>query len=360
MKSIKIEKHDLPYDIYSLLSAYHKNYKGWIIAGGFARLIGHKVLGIEWGSKINLTKYFCNMSGDIDFFTDNYPKDENSILDNMNNVKDYINSCLNIKEKSKCLNNNILQNSVFSNNVLFKSKMTREDIKLNDVKFKRYVTVKNQFVKKFTYNSIEEMCESFDLINSKWFIDLTGKDIVLLFDEKTYELDLKQLIGINSIAKNPFFSTRISKYGKNRGLLKGICDESLGLFREFIYTNLVDDWDQNYTEILRGSPFTNLIDSNKFNKAVSKISLDSMSKANLLSLNDYSLFIGRWKVVVSDYENYDKESCNSNFVIGANTSSKGNMYNIITRTKQEDFALYHIRNFKELHEKHKSKSKMGF
>ena len=52
MKTKTIFPSDIDESTYKILLAYKNNYKDCFIGGGFARLIGHKVLGVEWGSKL--------------------------------------------------------------------------------------------------------------------------------------------------------------------------------------------------------------------------------------------------------------------------------------------------------------------
>ena len=355
MKTLKIEKSCLTPEIYSLLKSYHENHKSWIISGGFARFIGHKLLGVEWGSKTDLYDYFTKNLGDVDFFTDHYEKDLNKIKLETKQVNKslefYLRSTNKIKQDDTINSKIYIEENHFADN-LFST--LRQNINSFFLDKRSFFKVKNQFVKKFTYNSINEMSEAFDLINSKWFIDLTGKDLILVYDEKALQLDGEKLLGINEAEKNPLFSSRVVKYIKTRGLNNGIHCDSLPLFKSYLYNAASDNWDKKYIDILSENFSRHHLDKNKFLLSISKKVIYEVSNSNLLSINDYSMFIGKWNIDVPVYEEYSSGSYNTEFSLADNNSGNRNIYKRIIKIKKDDFASHHIKNYKDLHENNKS------
>lgn len=358
MKTTKIEKNHLPHDLYEILKAYHANYKDWIISGGFARLVGHKVLGIDWGKKTELSQYLSKSLGDIDFFTnvlDREVKSHKEVDDAIINLFVNKSNDENITSSSKKYTSEFAKNleiNVYADRILYNE---------------RIFSIKNQFIKKYAYKSIEDMSYSFDLINSRWFIDLSGKDLLLVYDEKAQIFDQMKYLDIGESDKNPLLADRIVKYIKRRGLENGIHEDSKSKFKYFLCTASADMWNDVFVDILlkrssalRGGHINSktVREAHKF--SLSKDAIYTLSNSRLLSKEDYSTFLGKWKIDVPVYEEYCMSPEEFVAYYGIKHASNNNIYKRIVKFEKSDFAKYHIQNFEVNYEEYKSKSNMGF
>lgn len=302
MKSLVIDRLNSPKNIYDLLSAYKNQYgNDWIIAGGFARLIGHAVLDIEWGKGRNLFEYIKH-DGDIDFFANSKNCNTNlAILEtecSINCVTNIINSynqdSENLKFDITSFSSEFAENSYTTFYARNKSKYTKS----------HRLALKKQFITKFSYNNIEEMSQNFDITNSQWFITFDNNKINLVYSEKARELDEKKLIDINDNITNPYLAKRINKYVTLRGLSNGLNEDSKDNFNHFLISAATDSWKDEFVKLMVSEDVINLSSypaKTLYSRAKSHMTFEALNrllKINMLSKNNLTLFIGRWKTTV--------------------------------------------------------------
>lgn len=304
MKSIVIDKTNVPKNIYYLLESYKEKYYDWVIGGGFARFIGHKLFNIEWGSEINIVDYLKNFGGDIDFFSTHSVcnstfaslETEHTISTSLDLLYDYHDSYKNIKADIVTFESAFADNSFVSFYMLGTNKFNKL----------KCLNLRKQFITKFCYNSIDEMCENFDITNSQWFITFSNNKIELVYSEEAKRLDQLGLIDINKNVANPFLANRITKYITNRGLGKGLNEDSKDTFNHFLISAATDSWKEDFVNLMISEDLIRFSARSKeeiISRTKSSMTfevLNELLKLNLLSAKDLSLFIGRWKTVIRE------------------------------------------------------------
>jgi hypothetical protein len=315
MKRKVIHSSDVGEDLYKILSAYKKSYQSWFIGGGFARFIGHKVLGIEWGSKLSLFDYFKN-SGDVDFFADR----DISCFGITNEVHE--SNIEFLKNHAIVLNGTILPNSYaytscFADNFNTSYKLHRDRHSFANTIL---LNVKKQFVKSFYYNSIEQTKDNFDFYNALWFIEFNNNNVYLVYDEKAEKYDRLKEVCINKNSQNPLFAKRINKYVLHRGLSNGLSVDCEDKVKHFLASVASDSWEEIFVDLyikqLGTSSYNyQILDKKRIIKYFNLESLNYLFKANVLNQNNLSMFIGKLKtrVPIID-ENYSTLSSDSNSI----------------------------------------------
>lgn len=304
MKSIVIDKTNVPKNIYYLLESYKEKYFDWVIGGGFARFIGHKVFNIKWGSDLNIIDYFKAYGGDIDFFSTHdvcnsvYAslETENTISSFLDLLYDYHDSYKNIKADITTFESAFADNSFVSFYMLGTNRFNKL----------KCLALRKQFITKFSYNNIDEMCENFDITNSQWFITFNNNKIELVYSEEAKRLDQLELIDINKDIANPFLAKRINKYITERGLSNGLNKDSKDNFNHFLISAATDAWKEDFVNLMMSEDLIRfsfrtkeeIIDRTKSSMTFEV--LNQLLRLNLLSAKDLSLFIGRWKTVVRE------------------------------------------------------------
>jgi hypothetical protein len=315
MKTKTIFPSDIDESTYKILLAYKNNYKDCFIGGGFARLIGHKVLGVEWGSKTSLFDYFKNAEGDIDFFSD---KDV-TCLGITNEIHDAYLSFL--KNCSVMMNGTILPNSYsytshFADNLNIHYKLHRDRHSFANIEM---IRIKKQFVKSFYYKSIEQTRENFDLYNSLWFIEFDNDKIKLVYDEKAENYDSLKEVCINTLTQNPLLAKRINKYVLARGLSNGLNVDCENKIKYFLASVAADSWEELFIDLYIKQTGTSSyglsLDKNRVIRYFCLESLNYLFKANVLTKKNLSLFVGKYKtrVPIND-EDYSTLNSDTNSI----------------------------------------------
>ena len=168
-----IKEAHIVFDNIIVKSCFEENM--WI-AGGFARKIGHLILGLtQKPYSLNsyildyldpcFTKLKFGRQGDIDFFT----SDQNAIynVSDRYRTQDY---------HSQTNKNTYFANSVFASNLIYTCDKVPDTVRKS---------IKIQLVRKFCFESIKSCFESFDITNSKYAISKpnNGDYYVLHYDE---------------------------------------------------------------------------------------------------------------------------------------------------------------------------------
>ena len=328
MKSIIIDKTNVPENIYYLLESYKEKYYDWVIGGGFARFIGHKVFNIKWGSDLHIVDYLKEFGGDIDFFsTSSVCNSTFASLETENTISSFLDILYDYHDPYKNLKADIVTfGSAFADNSSVSFYMPRKN------KYDKLVclNLRKQFITEFSYNSIEEMCENFDITNSQWFIKFYSNKIKLVYSEEAKRLDELELIDINKDIANPFLANRINKYVTNRGLVKGLNEESKDNFNHFLISAATDAWKDEFVKLMVSEDVIRLSSypaKTLYNRTKSHMTFDVLNKLlkiNMLSKNNLTLFIGRWKTTVMENQgaSYSESSPLKMFPLGDIYSNK--------------------------------------
>lgn len=304
MKSIVIDKTNVPKNIYYLLEAYKEKYFDWVIGGGFARFIGHKVFNIKWGSNLHIIDYFKAYGGDIDFFsTHDVCNSTYASLETENTISSFLDLLCDYHDSYKNIKADIVTfKSAFADNSSVSFYMSGIN-KFNKLKC---LNLRKQFITEFSYNNIDEMCENFDITNSQWFITFNNNKIELVYSEEAKRLDQLELIDINENIANPLLAKRINKYVTARGLSNGLNKDSKDNFNHFLVTAATDAWKEDFVNLMISEDLIRFSARSKeeiIERTKSSMTfevLNQLLKLNLLSAKDLSLFIGRWKTVIRE------------------------------------------------------------
>lgn len=245
----------------------YKDQKIWI-AGGFARVVCHKIFGVEQFKKSKdhniIDDYFFNLYGDIDFFS-------NSII-------------LYIKQLEKERKRKISSSSYGVVEGPYATSISKFYHSSED--YDRQKCIRVQFVDRFLYEDEIECLNSFDLTNAKYSIsfDKNRNRYNLTYDRNALELDKKHLLDISN-SGSPFLLSRIMKY-YNRGLNK-ITGESNEKITDNLFKIKVDNWPEIYNGYYSIDYASWINKSNKLYK---------------LTENQLSIFIGDFHTYVPEFE----------------------------------------------------------
>lgn len=314
IKSVILNKDNIGDTLYDFSYNILSCNEDWIIGGGFARFVGGVYFDLSYLKDESLFNYLYHSGGDIDLFSDRKKDDIilNSLLPNSDIGKLILNVSANKGFRNK-FNVNSYE-SKFANNVILSLKKNKSDDSFwtHD---KEPFRCKFQYIHEYCYNSPESMLMSFDINNSKWCLKIEDNKLKLIYDTDALLCDKYKLVGISSATKNPFLSERISKYVYQRGMSKGVSNESHANLKKYIVNILNEEWDKKFITI-HEHVFTTHVKSNvkstdKFLYELDRASYKSINKllkCNVVSANDLALFIGKWKVSVLDKSqdyNYD-------------------------------------------------------
>lgn len=254
--------------------------RGMWIAGGFARKIGHIILGLNKdyvNSSDSVLKYFSHIKtgdlpGDIDFFCSNPEK------------FDY--KKLAMKSNSPIVPS--ISQTKFANNIIIATNSK------SIYKKQKQKLVKLQLINKFVYKSARECLYDFDITNCKYAIIKKDRHYVLMYDSKALYYDSLKEIHLNK-SNSPYTINRIIKYINKRDLNTISKDkQSIEVFRECLYNVIANCWD------------------NKFNLQVHGLSsikscIVALNKKKLLSEFEISMFIGHIKYMNIKKEKFDED-----------------------------------------------------
>jgi hypothetical protein len=155
-----------------------------------------------------------------------------------------------------------------------------------------------QFVNKFFYNSLYEMFDNFDILNSCYAIMKQNNNYFVFYDKKALEHDLKEELIIQN-ANSPYTVQRIVKYLRYRKI-ESISNTSLNLLDEILMKiaskNFEEKYHFDYTNQRLGSFLECLLVDRKY-------CIDSLT-----------YFIGNYSVYKSE-EKYGKEIFVSDWAI---------------------------------------------
>ncbi len=248
----------------------YKDQKVWV-AGGFARVVCHKIFGIEQFKKSKeldiIDDYFFNLYGDIDFFS-------NSII-------------LYVKQLEKERNRKLKNSHHGTVEGPYATSITKFYHSSYD--YDRLKRVRVQFVDRFLYEDEIECLNSFDLTNAKYSIsfDKNRNRYNLTYHKSALELDKKHLLDISN-SGSPFLLSRIMKY-YNRGLNK-ITGESNEKITDNLFKIKVDNWPEIYNGYYSIDYAHWIKKSNKLYK---------------LTENQLSIFIGDFHTYIPEFEDND-------------------------------------------------------
>tara|TARA_B100000212_G_scaffold286851_1_gene227604 strand:- start:365 stop:1342 length:978 start_codon:yes stop_codon:yes gene_type:complete len=284
IKSIAISKElindlSLVFDNKIVKNCFKENM--WI-AGGFARKIGHLILGLS--KPANVPRYIrsyldpsfypenqrnlrLNRPGDIDFFS----SDQSSI----HNITDIYKSESDDQLISG-LSSNVnygLNSSTFANNIHYYHNYH------NKYSNNYSCHIKIQLVRKFCFESIKSCFDSFDITNSKYAISKpkSGNHYVLHYDDEALRHDTMNMLHINH-SNTPYLASRIVKYLKNRNISSISTDDiTKNNFNEYLYKCVQNKWDSLYN----------------INSSFIEDSIKSINNVRKLSDFELSMFIGK-------------------------------------------------------------------
>jgi hypothetical protein len=274
---LKINKDKYPF-VYNILSnktidlSFEKNM--WI-AGGFARKIGRIILGHEKYDKNTerkIKKYFKG-GGDIDAFTDNV-SNVNAVFNK--SKEDYY---------YKLSPPDILASSIYDpyrDGPVSSPDFPWESPFANNVDL-RQLNATLQLVNKFTFNSIVECLDSFDLANCRYAISKKGNTYYLTYDKNIAEYESNNSIKLCH-ARTPFLGNRISKYMNKYGLSFNEEKENLNIFEEYLYKMNSNVWKEEIGFDIHDE--------------IIKSTIKTLHKAKNFTPQQLSLFIGKTTVPI--------------------------------------------------------------
>jgi len=329
----QFKSSELPFNYQIILDFYKENMSlENVIAGGFARAVGHYLL------RINEDKHYLNKKGDVDFF--NFADSKNKSCNIKDNFifarflesfkRDFIN------EFSKVGNNYLYLNSINKeiDKLFFMKKHENSDFcqnyyytisnfysysdgfidnsYINDKTKEVFdffsnkiaadslnIKLQNVINDNFIFKGIENIFENFDFSNSCWCIvseKRSNNYFDLYYTQDAIFNDTKEILSINKEEHNFFLPMRISKYLSNRNCKNGLDKKSKDILNTYLKKCINNNW-LDY-DSLNKSAYGNKDD----------ISFTVVQKLNNLKLLDnlqLSLFIDRWKIYVKkDPEKY--------------------------------------------------------
>jgi len=298
-KEIPVEKIDIINKVLNNKYVLHSLNRGLWIAGGFARQIGHHLFFTDKNikdSNESIYSYFYNRNGDIDLFGES----EEFILKVAKECEN-----LNCDCDIFCLHN--VRSSNFSLNL--------EDNKsLKNYKQNQSLSLKIQFVDKFTFKNVFECFESFDMDNCKYAVVKEKDNYYLYYDDKAIEADASKVLEINH-TNSPLLGSRIYKYLTKDNIVNKLSDstKSKNKFKEYLLKCLTSSWDSNFT-------FFDI-------EAFIISTLNKLDKVNKLEPVDIAMFLGKlqtvrtienvnsaygmfWDIVVVDWATDKLSMCN--------------------------------------------------
>ena len=271
-----IEKSSLVFENPIVKECFKQNM--WI-AGGFARNIGHLVLGLTNTSLLEkyLLSYLDPNSikhdnsgvrslyknpGDIDFFS----SDQNNIFSVSNKYSSF-------PHPARSVSDVYFSRSVFANNLSYYHKYYH-----NTPETRESYNIKIQLVRKFCFDSIKSCFDSFDITNSKYAISkFHGNHYVLHYDDEALKYDAMQLLHI-SHSDTPYLASRIIKYLKNRNLKAVSHDkDTTDRFNDYLFKCVINKWDSLFN----------------VDESFIHTSIKSIDRFRKLSDIELSMFIGK-------------------------------------------------------------------
>lgn len=284
---LKISKDKYPF-VYNILSnetidlSFEKNM--WI-AGGFARKLGRIILGYEKYDKntIRKIKKYFKEGGDIDAFTDS----ESNVNAVFNKTKE--------KYYYKLSPPDILSSSIYDpyrDGPVSSPDFPWESPFANNVDL-RQLNATLQLVNKFTFNSITECLNSFDIANCRYAISKKGNTYFLTYDKNITGYELNNSIKLCH-AKTPFLGNRINKYMKKYNLSFNEEKENLSIFEDYLYKMNSNTWKEEigfdvHDEIIKST-------------------IKSLHKTKSFTPQQLSLFIGKITIPIVDEIKHYKSS----------------------------------------------------
>lgn len=254
--------------------------QGMWIAGGFARKIGHIILGLNkdnMSSSNNILKYFSHIEanslpGDIDFFSSNPEK-------------------VNHKELSLKSNSPItpaISQTKFANNILIATN------KKSIYKKQKQKLIKLQLINKFVYKTARECLNDFDITNCKYAIIKKNNHYVLMYDTNALYYDSLEELHLNK-SNSPYTVNRIIKYLYKRKL-KTISKEkqSMEVFQECLYNVAANCWDSKFNLQERGTSSI-------------KNCIIALNRKKFLTDFEISMFVGCIKYMHITKEKFDED-----------------------------------------------------
>ena len=265
------------------------------IAGGFARKIGHIMLGIKKAScnnRIFISSYLSDrvykdgpsnemMSGralkypgDIDFFSNSAAKAQ--VIENMVSAESHLTPF----------------KSPFATNIKCSTKFNNKQFQTTNLsKFKI------QLVTKFCFDSIKENLASIDITNCKYAVVKKHDHYILYYDSKAALNDSTGELHI-SHSESPYTIPRINRYlnTKHETVVDKLSKEesSVNVFKECLYKVLLNEWNDSFNFV-----------SNYFLKSNLKL----LNKRFPLTDFDISMFVGFMTDMIADSTNprYDDD-----------------------------------------------------
>jgi len=242
-----------------------------IIAGGFARKIAHMFFNIckEKNNVVlpyqRVVEYF-KLGGDIDVFTaskENLEVIEDIIFDKKN--------CNDVQhpEGRSFFGSQFSLNFLPDQHLFHRTSNTIPEQKI-------FHTI--QIVNKFFFKDINECFKSFDFNNCKYAINKDAEGYKLYYSTLAVEDDVKGLLNICH-TNSPFLGNRIYKYSYKHDLKVNDSENNRELLKEFCLKLLTKSWDKMYKLYSE--------------KTFLEYSVKNLNKANSLSADSLSLFIGK-------------------------------------------------------------------
>ena len=232
-KEIPVKKIDIVNKVLNNKYILHSLNKGLWIAGGFARQVGHHLFFTDKNikdSNESIYSYFYNRKGDIDLFGESEE-----------NILKVAKQCENLKCDCDAFCMHHVSSSNFSLNL-------EDDKALKGYKANQSLSLKIQFVDKFTFKNVSECFESFDMDNCKYAIVKEKDSFYLYYDEKAIKADESKILEINH-TDSPLLGSRIYKYLTKDNIVNKLSDstKSKSKFKEYLFKCLTSSWDNNFT-----------------------------------------------------------------------------------------------------------------
>lgn len=298
-KEIPVKKIDIINKVLNNRYILHSLNRGLWIAGGFARQIGHHLFFTDKNikdSNESIYSYFYNRNGDIDLFGENEE-----------NIRKIAKEC----ESLNCGCDVFCMHHVSSSNF---SLNFEDDKALKNYKKNQSLSLKIQFVDKFTFKSVSECFESFDMDNCKYAIVKENDSFYLYYDEKAIEADASKVLEINH-TDSPLLGSRIYKYLTKDNIVNKLSDstKSKNKFKEYLYKCLTSSWNKNFTffnaEAFIINTLNKLDNVHKLEPVDIAMFLGKLQTTRTIEStnSDYGVF---WDIVVVDWATDKLSKCN--------------------------------------------------
>ena len=285
-----IEELDFVFDNSIVEACFNEDM--WI-AGGFARKIGHIMLGIKKAS--------CNNRRFISSYLSDRAFKDASSLEPLNTLKypGDIDFFANSAEKAQVIEKRVSTEShltplksPFATNIKCSTKFdSRKYQATNLSKFKI------QLVTKFCFDSVKESLTSFDITNCKYAVVKKHDHYILYYDSKAALNDSIGELHLNH-SESPYTIPRINRYlnTKHETVVDKLSKEeaSVNVFKECLYKVLLNEWNDSFNFV-----------SNYFLKSNLKL----LNKRFPLTDFDISMFVGFMTEMIADSTNsrYDDD-----------------------------------------------------